>query len=100
MITNLGRKSPIYKVFKNSDLLIIVAKSFKSPISNLIFFLKIEKPLSRDGKERACGSAAARGRGGGALNPRGDGGAGPAKRAAETAVGSLRFSLQEVETMV
>ena len=47
-----------------------------------------------------CGSIAVRGRGGGALNPRGDGGAGPAKGAAETAVGSLRFSLQEVETMV
>ena len=40
------------------------------------------------------------GEGGGALNPCGDGGAGAVKRAAETAVESLRFSLQEVETMV
>lgn len=33
----------------------------------------------------------ARGRGGGALNPRGDGEAGAVKRAVETAVESLRF---------
>lgn len=47
-----------------------------------------------------CGSIAVRGRDGDVLNPCADGGGGEVKRAAETAVGSFRFSLQEVETMV